>query len=73
MKVTPFPPFMCDAPFRLDLAADGSQPVAEITFYRTGFTTGGFFTGDDAFVVLNTFETLARGSLLKWWGDLGQE
>jgi hypothetical protein len=66
---TPFPPVMCDQPFK-ERSGDGrwyEEPGAH------GYgTSGGTWTKEDVPMYLNTFAYIVRGALLKWWAALGQ-
>jgi hypothetical protein len=67
---TPFPPFLCEAPFPCDPDANGVAPIAEIPWYKVGYSAGGFWSSGGAGITLNTFEYIARVSIQKWWNQL---
>lgn len=67
---TPFPPVMCEQPFkeRNEDRKWYEQPGA------LGYgTSGGTWMPKDVPMYLNTFVYIVRGALLKWWGAMGQE
>jgi hypothetical protein len=68
----PYPPPMCEAPFPLDVGANGVVPVAEIPYYTLSYQQGGFWVASDTPMILNTFEYITRNALQGWWGWLGE-
>jgi len=58
---TPFPLPMCDPPMKHE------NKFEEKPFARAYATAGGVWVADDLPMSLNTFEYIARNSLLNWW------
>jgi len=63
----PFPAPMCLPPFKEDpsWAAHAEKPIGLATS-----TLGATWLADDVPILLNTFEYIVRGCLLKWWKSL---
>lgn len=62
----PFPPPMCEAPYR----ADKSSAPAERPISLGSSQGGGVWLAKDTPLLLHTFEYIARGSLINWWRSL---
>ncbi|MFL5612431.1 MAG: hypothetical protein ACJ796_02070 [Gemmatimonadaceae bacterium] len=66
----PFPPAMSEAPFPCDGPEGAGEPIAEIPWKSMSYSKGGFWTGAESPMLLNTFAYIVRGALLGWWNWL---
>ena len=64
---------MSEAPFPCDADEDGITPVAETPWAGLAYAKGGFWTGAESPMILNTFARIVHGTLLNWWRWLADQ